>query len=100
MEPSSIYWQALYERLKGCGYSVFDLLRQGKFFLPVARDPDLKAAYRLDVVHQFFSNHEYVRLLYVHFTRVGISSILCQSHGTYLSVFAADLHSGKGALRP
>src|SRR5262249_17253384 len=27
--------------------SIFDLLRQGKFFLPVARDPDLKAAYRL-----------------------------------------------------
>jgi transposase len=77
MEPSGIYWQALYERLKGCGYevclvhcqavrnnrktmqegtsktdetdaySVFDLLRQGKFFLPVARDPELKAAYRL-----------------------------------------------------
>jgi len=77
MEPSGIYWQALYERLHGCGYevclvhcqavrnnrktmqegtsktddtdaySVFDLLRQGKFFLPVARDPELKAAYRL-----------------------------------------------------
>jgi transposase len=77
MEPSGIYWQALYERLKGCGYevclvhcqavrnnrktmqegtsktdekdaySVFDLLRQGKFFLPVERDPELKAAYRL-----------------------------------------------------
>jgi hypothetical protein len=30
------------------------------------------------------SNHEEVRLLYVRFTRVGISSILCQSHGTYL----------------
>jgi hypothetical protein len=27
--------------------SVFDLLRQGKFFLPVDRDPELKAAYRL-----------------------------------------------------
>ena len=76
-EPSGIYWQALYERLKSCGYevclvhcqavrnnrktmqdgtsktdekdaaSVFDLLRQGKFFLPVARDLELKAAYRL-----------------------------------------------------
>jgi transposase len=77
MEPSGIYWQALYDRLQGCGYgvclvhcqavrnnrktmqegtsktdekdaySVFDLLRQGKFFLPVERDPELKAAYRL-----------------------------------------------------
>jgi transposase len=77
MEPSGIYWQALYERLHSCGYevclvhcqavrnnrktmqdgtsktdekdaaSVFDLLRQGKFFLPVARDPQLRAAYRL-----------------------------------------------------
>jgi transposase len=77
MEPSGIYWQALYERLKSCGYevclvhcqavrnnrktmqdgtsktdekdaaSIFDLLRQGKFFLPVARDPALTAAYRL-----------------------------------------------------
>jgi transposase len=77
MEPSGIYWQALYERLKSCDYevclvhcqavrnnrktmqdgtsktdekdaaSIFDLLRQGKFFLPVARDPELKAAYRL-----------------------------------------------------
>ena len=77
MDPSGIYWKALYERLKGCGYngclvhcqavrnnrktmqegtrktdatdaySVLDLLRQGKFFLPVARDLALKAAYRL-----------------------------------------------------
>jgi transposase len=77
MEPSGIYWLALYERLTGCGYevclvhcqavchnrktmqegtsktdakdaySIFDLLQQGKFFLPVARDPELKAAYRL-----------------------------------------------------
>jgi len=77
MEPSGIYWQALYDRLQGGGYgvclvhcqavrnnrktmqegtsktdetdaySVFDLLRQGKFFLPVERDPELKAAYRL-----------------------------------------------------
>src|SRR6266581_1214328 len=77
MEPSGIYWQALYERLKSCGdgvalvhcqavrnnrktmpdgasktdekdaYSVFDLLQQGKFFLPVERDPELQAAYRL-----------------------------------------------------
>jgi transposase len=28
-------------------YSVFDLLRQGKFFLPVDRDPVLQAAYRV-----------------------------------------------------
>jgi transposase len=77
MEPSGIYWQALYERLKSYDYevclvhcqavrnnrktmpdgtsktdekdaaSIFDLLRQGKFFLPVARDPELQAAYRL-----------------------------------------------------
>jgi len=77
LEPSGIYWHALYERLQGCGYegclvhcqavrnnrktmqegtrqteetdaySVFDLLRQGQFLLPVARDPALKAAYRL-----------------------------------------------------
>jgi len=77
MEPSGIYWQALYARLKSCGYevclvhcqavrnnrktmqdgtsktdekdaySVFDLLRQGKFFLPVERDSELQAAYRL-----------------------------------------------------
>jgi transposase len=77
MEPSGIYWQALYEQLTSCGYevclvhcqavrnnrktmqdgtsktdekdaaSVLDLLRQGKFFLPVARDPALMAAYRL-----------------------------------------------------
>jgi transposase len=77
MEPSGIYWQALYARRKSCDYevclvhcqavrnnrktmqdgtsktdekdaaSIFDLLRQGKFFLPVARDPELKAAYRL-----------------------------------------------------
>jgi transposase len=77
MEPSGIYWQALYERLNSCGYgvclvhcqavcnnrktmqdgtsktdekdaySVFDLLRQGKFFLPVERDPELQAAYRV-----------------------------------------------------
>jgi transposase len=77
MEPSGIYWQALYERLKSCGYevclvhcpavrnnrktmqdgtsktdekdaaSVFDVLRQGKCFLPIARDPELKAASRL-----------------------------------------------------
>src|SRR5262245_4519817 len=77
MEPSGIYGQALYERLHSCGYevclvhcqavrnnrktmqdgtsktdetdaaSVFDLLRQGKFFLPVVRAPALTAAYRL-----------------------------------------------------
>ena len=77
MEPSGIYWQGLYERLRSCGYdvclvncqavrnnrktmpetisktdekdaySILDLLRQGKFFLPVERDAELKAAYRL-----------------------------------------------------
>jgi transposase len=77
MEPSGISWQALYDRLQGCGDGVclvhcqavrnnrktmqegtrktdekdadrvFDLLRQGKFFLPVERDPALQAAYRL-----------------------------------------------------
>lgn len=77
MEPSGIYWQGLYDRLQSCGYdvclvscqavhnnrktmqettsktdakdaySVLDLLRQGKFFLPVARDAELQAAYRL-----------------------------------------------------
>lgn len=77
MEPSGIYWYALYERIKSCGYgiclvncqavcnnrktlpgginktdrkdaySVFDLLCQGKFFLPVVRDPELQAAYRM-----------------------------------------------------
>jgi transposase len=81
MEPSGISWQALYARLKSSGYevclvhcqavrnnrktmpdgtrktdakdaaSVFDLLRQGKFFLPVTRDPELKAAYRLRQRH-------------------------------------------------
>src|SRR5262249_45462193 len=77
MEPSGIDWPALYERLKSCGYgvclvhcqavrnnrktmpdgtsktdekaaySIFDLLRQGQFFLPVDRAPELQAAYRL-----------------------------------------------------
>jgi len=77
MEPSGIYWYALYERLKNCGYgvclvncqavsnnrktlpegvnktdekdaySIFDLLSQGKFLLPVQRDPELMAAYRM-----------------------------------------------------
>ena len=77
MEPSGIYWQGLYDRLRSCGddvclvscqavhnnrktmqettsktdekdaYSVLDLLRQGKFFLPVERDAALQAAYRL-----------------------------------------------------
>lgn len=75
MEPSGIYWQALYARRKRCGYegclvhcqavrnkrqtrqdgarktdakdaaSVFALLRQGKFLLSIARDPARKAAY-------------------------------------------------------
>jgi transposase len=77
MAPSGIYWQALYERLKSCGYevclvhcqavrnnrktmqdgtsktdekdaySIFDLLWPGQFFLPVERDPAWQAAYRL-----------------------------------------------------
>lgn len=77
MEPSGIYWQGLYERLRICGfgvclvdcqsvknnrrtmqdgasktdrkdaYSIFDLLQQAKFFLPVERDKELQAAYRL-----------------------------------------------------
>ena len=77
MEPSGLYWYALYERLKQCGFnvclvnclavknnrrtmpdgtsktdpkdahSIFDLLIQGKFFLPVERDSELNAAYRL-----------------------------------------------------
>jgi hypothetical protein len=76
MAPSGLSWQALYERLQDCGYEVclvhgpavrnnrrtmqegtrktdaidayrvFDLLRQGTFFLPGARDPPLRAAYR------------------------------------------------------
>jgi transposase len=77
MEPSGIYWYGLYNRLKSCGYglclvncqavsnnrktmpdganktdpkdaySVFDLLCQAKFFLPVQRDAELQAAYRM-----------------------------------------------------
>jgi hypothetical protein len=77
MEPSGLSWQALDERLKSWGdevclvhcpavrnhrqtrqdgtsqtdetdaYRRFDLLRQGTFFLPVARDPAWPAAYRL-----------------------------------------------------
>lgn len=77
MEPSGLYWYSLYDRLKKCGYgvclvnclavknnrrtmhdgisktdqkdarSILDLLQQGKFFLPVERDPELAAAYRL-----------------------------------------------------
>lgn len=77
LEPSDISWQALYDRRQGCGsgvclvhcqavrhprktrqdgtrktdakdaYRLFDLLRQGKCFLPVARDPALQAASRL-----------------------------------------------------
>jgi Transposase len=77
MEPSGIYWQALDERRNRCGSgvclvhcqavchhrntmqdgtrktdekdadSVFDLLRPGKFFRPVERDPALQAAYRM-----------------------------------------------------
>ncbi len=77
MEPSGLYWQGLYTRMKQCGYyvclvnclavrnnrrtmhdglsktdkkdakSILDLLRQGKFFLPVERDPELEVAYRM-----------------------------------------------------
>lgn len=77
MEPSGLYWYALYDRLKQCGFnvclvnclavknnrrtmpngssktdpkdahSVYDLLGQGKFFLPVERDSELNAAYRM-----------------------------------------------------
>jgi len=77
MEPSGLYWYALYNRLKSCGYgvclvdckavknnrrtiqggisktdkkdaySIFDLLQQGKFFLPVERDDELNSAYRM-----------------------------------------------------
>ena len=86
MEPSGIYGQALYERLHSCGYEVglghcqavrhtrqtmpedpsktdehdaarvFDLLRQGKFFLPVTRAPALTAAYRLMRRHMALKN--------------------------------------------
>jgi transposase len=81
MEPSGSYWHALYARLKSCGYgvclvhcqavrhnrktmpegtsktdekdadSVFDVLLQGTFFLPVERDPERRAAYRLRPRH-------------------------------------------------
>jgi len=77
MEPSGLYWYSLYNRLKKCGYgvclvnclavknnrrtmqdgisktdkkdalSILDLLQQGKFFLPVERDQELAAAYKL-----------------------------------------------------
>ena len=77
MEPSGLYWYSLYNRLKSCGYgvclvdckavknnrktfqdgssktdkkdalSIFDLLQQSKFFLPVERDDELNSAYRL-----------------------------------------------------
>ena len=77
MEPSGLYWQGLYNRLRQCGFnvclvnclavrnnrrtmpdglsktdkkdaqSILDLVRQGKFFLPVVREPELEAAYRL-----------------------------------------------------
>ncbi len=77
MEPCALYRQALYERRKSCDYevclvhcqavrnnrktrqdgtsktdendaaSVFNLLRQGKFFLPIEHDAELKAAYRM-----------------------------------------------------
>jgi transposase len=84
MEPSGIYWQGLYERLRSCGYdvclvscqavrnnrktmsettsktdekdaySVLDLLRQGKFFLPVERDAELKANQLRAAIHLTF----------------------------------------------
>lgn len=77
MEPSGLYWYSLYNRLKSCGYgvclvdckavknnrrtiqggisktdkkdaySIFDLLQQAKFFLPVERDDELNSAYRM-----------------------------------------------------
>jgi hypothetical protein len=77
MAPSGISWQARYARLNSCDYavclvhcpavrnnrttmpdgtsktdekdaaSVFDLLRQGQFLLPVDREPALQAASRL-----------------------------------------------------
>ena len=77
MEPSGLYWYGLYERHRSCGFgvclvnclsvknnrrtmqdgisktdrkdafSIFDLLQQAKFFLPVERDKELQAAYRL-----------------------------------------------------
>lgn len=77
MEPAGSYWQRLSERLRSCGYevclvrcqavrnnrktmpatisttdekdaySVCDFLRPGTFFLPVERDAELQAAYRL-----------------------------------------------------
>ena len=77
MEPSGAYWKALYEQLQTLGYRVvlvhakavkhnretqgdnasktdrkdafciWDLLRQGKYFTPVERDPEHAAAYRL-----------------------------------------------------
>ena len=77
MEPSGSYWHALYARLNSCGYgvclghcqavrhnrqtrpegtrktdateadSVFDVLLQGTCFLPVARDPERRAASRV-----------------------------------------------------
>jgi transposase len=84
MEPSGLYWYGLFERLKKCGlsaclvncmavknnrktlpdgasktdpkdaHSIYDLMVQGKFFLPVERDPELAAAYRLIRKHMFY----------------------------------------------
>ncbi len=77
MEPSGAYWKALYEQLQTLGYRlvlvhatavkhnrqthgdnpsktdrkdafcIWDLLRQGKYFTPVKRDPEQAAAYRM-----------------------------------------------------
>ncbi len=77
MEPSGVYWKPLYEQLRTRGsrqvlvhakavkhnretqgdnasktdrkdaFSIWDLLRQGKYFTPVERDPEQAAAYRL-----------------------------------------------------
>lgn len=77
MEPSGTYWKPLFAQLRLRGYRVvsvdakavkhnrktlsgngsktdkkdayciYDLLRQGKFFLPVERDPELESVYRL-----------------------------------------------------
>jgi hypothetical protein len=91
MEPSGLSGQGLSDRLRSCGdavclvsghaghnhrqtmpetprkteekaaYSVLDVLRQGKFFLPVARDAELQAADRL--LHRHMAWKKRVRQL-------------------------------------
>lgn len=76
MEPSGVYWKPLFAQLRRRGYRIvlvdpaavkhnrktlsgngsktdkkdafciYDLLRQGKFFLPVEQDPELESVYR------------------------------------------------------